>query len=170
MTHEREPPEWDLPVDPDSLAEPDTSAVREPIPWDVVAAIAAGGAVGGLARHSLNVLVAAAAPQAAYPWSTYLENVVGSFLLAVFVVLIVDVWPPRRYLRPFLVVGVLGGFTTFSTFANDGVRLLEAGEGLLAGLYLVGTVLTCLLATWVGLVIARRRVATLRSAGPDGRG
>ncbi len=54
-----------------------------------------------------------------FPWATFVENVTGAFALGVLVVLAFARWPRSRYLRPFLGVGVLGGFTTFSTYALD---------------------------------------------------
>jgi CrcB protein len=89
------------------------------------------------------------------------ENVVGCLLLAALLVVLLEVTRPHRYLRPFLGVGVLGGFTTFSAYTQDARALLLAGEGGLAGLYLGGTLLAGLLATWAGLVLARTAATTL---------
>jgi CrcB protein len=87
--------------------------------------------------------------------------VVGCLLLAALLVVLLEVTRPHRYLRPFLGVGVLGGFTTFSAYTQDARALLLAGESGLAGLYLAGTLLAGLLATWAGLVLARGAATTL---------
>jgi CrcB protein len=120
---------------------------------DVAAVVAAGGALGGLARWALNEIVPAAG--GGFPWSTLVENVSGSFLLGALMVFLLDVWPPGRYLRPFLGVGVLGGFTTFSTYTSETRALLLDGQVVLAVVYLLGTVVAGLAAAWAGLVLAR---------------
>jgi CrcB protein len=146
-----EPPE-DLPVDPDVLA----PARRPPRPrrWDIMLAISVGGALGGSMRHAVSLAVPDGS--GGFPWGTFLENVSGSLFLAALVVFLIEVWPPSRYLRPFLGVGVLGGFTTFSTFTNETRELLVAGEALVAFGYVGATLAVGLLATWTGLRVARR--------------
>ncbi len=146
----------DLPVDPDvgALTEARTVPRARPRRWDIVLAIAAGGAVGGSLRLGVNRVVPT--PSDGFPWSTFAENVSGCLLLAVLMVYLVDVWPPRRYLRPFLGVGVLGGFTTFSTFTNEARVLLQDGEAGLALVYVGGSVLAGFAATAIGLRLARR--------------
>ncbi len=122
--------------------------------WDVALVIAAGGALGGGARY----LLSQAVPQSpdGFPWATFIENVTGCLLLGVLMVFLLDVWPPRRYARPFLAIGVLGGFTTFSAYTVETNALLRAGHVPLALTYLFATVILGLLATWSGIAIARR--------------
>lgn len=120
---------------------------------DVVAVIAAGGALGGLARHAVSVAVPTA--HDGLPWATLAANVSGSLLLGVLMVVLLERSRPRRYLRPFLGVGVLGGYTTFSTYAVEAVVLLDQGRVAAAAAYVVGTLMACLLATWCGMVAAR---------------
>jgi CrcB protein len=86
-----------------------------------------------------------------FPWSTLVENVTGSFLLGLTVVVLVELAPSSRYLRPFFGVGVLGGYTTFSTYVLDVQDLLTAGQSALAATYLGGTVLLGLLGVWAGI-------------------
>ena len=73
-----------------------------------------------------------------FPWATFIENVSGGFLLGVLMVFLLDVWLPHRYLRPFLGVGVLGGYTTFSTYMLESRDLLAGGRAATAFAYLAG--------------------------------
>jgi fluoride exporter len=82
-------------------------------------------------------------------------NVLGCFLIGMLMVLITEVWPAHRLARPFLGVGVLGGFTTFSTYAADARGLLRPGTVPLAFGYLLGTVLAALLAVIAGVWLTR---------------
>lgn len=152
----------DLPVDPDVPEVPDvpeahpartraTGMLRDR--WDVLLVIAAGGALGSLGRWAVSEAVPHATDAVA--WGTWLENVSGAFLLGLLMVLVLDYWPPHRYLRPFLAVGVLGGYTTFSTYMLDTRALLAAGREAAAGGYLAGTLLGGVAAVWVGIVVAR---------------
>lgn len=124
--------------------------------WDVLAVIAAGGAVGSLARWGLTLLLPH--PAGTFPWPTFTANVAGCLLLGVLMVLVLEVWPPSRYLRPFLGVGVLGGFTTFSTAMLDARALLVDGRTALAGLYVFGSVAAGLFAVVVGIGATRLAV------------
>jgi CrcB protein len=120
---------------------------------DVVAVIALGGALGGLGRWFVSEALPAS--EDGFPWGTFTANVSGGLLLGALMVFLVDVWPPGRYARPFLGVGVLGGFTTFSTYTSEIRDLLLDGRVPLALAYLSGTVVLCLAATWVGVLTAR---------------
>ena len=135
----------ELPVDPDA-----TEADGVP---GVLLAVAVGGALGAGARWGVSELVPAAG---GFPWPTLLVNVSGSLLLGVLMVLVVDVYETHHLVRPFLGVGVLGGFTTFSTYALETRDLLALGEYLLAAAYLVGSVVACLLAVGLALTATRR--------------
>ncbi|MFI9006416.1 fluoride efflux transporter FluC [Actinosynnema sp. NPDC053489] len=107
-----------------------------------VAAVALGGGLGGLARFGLSSLVPG-------PWGTLLVNVSGCALIGVLMVLAPRLHPLAR---PFLGVGVLGGYTTFSGYAVDAVRL----GGLAAVAYLVATLLLALGATFAAMAVTRR--------------
>jgi CrcB protein len=119
----------------------------------VLAVISAGGALGALARWAL--AVALPAGHSGFPWATFLTNVSGCLLIGVLMVLVTEVWIGRRLLRPFLGVGVLGGYTTFSTYAVDVTRLVSAGSARTALAYLAGTVIAALGAVYAGTVTAR---------------
>jgi CrcB protein len=123
---------------------------------DVLAVIAVGGALGSLARWGL--AQALPHPGATFPWATFAANVSGCLLLGVLMVGVLEVWPPSRYVRPFLGVGVLGGYTTFSTYMLDARGLLVAGRTALAGQYLFGTLAAGLAAVWLGVALARLAV------------
>lgn len=125
----------------------------------VVLAVAAGGVLGGCARYGLNLLVSTRV--AGFPWPTFAANVAGSFCLALLLVLVLEVWPPTRFVRPFLAVGVLGSFTTFSTWMVEFDQLLEDGAHLVASVYMASSVLAGLAAASLGLVIGRGLTAHL---------
>jgi CrcB protein len=128
--------------------------------------IALGGALGSLARWG----VASALPHrpGEVPWSTVVANVSGCFLLGVLVVLASEVWPPSRYVRPFGGVGVLGGYTTFSTVMLDTRALAVAGRAWVAVAYVVGTAAAGLAAVVAALVLTRAltRARTDRRRSP----
>jgi CrcB protein len=131
-------------------------AQRREFSWrqlGVLGMIALGGGLGGLARHGLAVAVPALPGR--IPWGTLGANVIGCALIGVLMVLVTEVWSAHRLLRPFLGVGLLGGFTTFSTYAAEVRGLLQPGTALIGLLYLAGTVLCCLLATIVAVWLTR---------------
>ncbi|MGW1678797.1 fluoride efflux transporter FluC [Saccharopolyspora sp. NPDC002376] len=126
---------------------PDRKA-RARAPRDVLAVVAAGGAIGALLRYCAYI----AWPG---PFSTFLVNVIGCVAIGVLMFVITELVTAHRLVRPFLGVGVLGGFTTFSTYVADAVHLVVEGRPVLALVYLTGTVLSCLLAVAVGLLATR---------------
>ncbi len=128
-----------------------------------VAVIAVGGAIGALARYGAGLLWGTA-PEA-FPWTTLLVNVVGCAVIGVFLVVITEGRPAHPLLRPFFGTGVLGGFTTFSTYAVDIRRLLEAGR-LGPGLAYLGlTLLGALGAVWAAAVLTRRLLRRVPRVG-----
>lgn len=120
---------------------------------DVVAVVAAGGALGSLARFGVSEALPSSA--GGFPWATFVVNVSGCFLLGLLMVLVLDVWPSYRLLRPFLGVGVLGGYTTFSTYALEARHLMVSGQPLTAFGYVGGSLLAGLLAVAVGVATMR---------------
>lgn len=115
--------------------------------------IALGGALGALARYGLAIVLPAEPGR--FPWATFLTNVVGGLLIGILVVLLTEIRQAHPLARPFLVTGILGGFTTFSTYAVDVQHLLAAHAIGTALVYLFGTLVCALLATWVGLAGTR---------------
>lgn len=121
--------------------------------WDVLAAVSAGGVLGALARYAVGL--AAPPSPTGFPWGIFAVNVTGCALIGVLLVLVTEVWPGRRLLRPFLGTGVLGGYTTFSGYTVDIVRLVDAGAAGVATAYLMGTLLVALPAVYGATVVTR---------------
>ncbi|MGK5680498.1 fluoride efflux transporter FluC [Actinoplanes sp. URMC 104] len=112
--------------------------------------ISAGGVLGALARYGLTV--AWPHPAGGFGWAVWLVNVSGCFLAGLLAVWIARFLPDRRHVRPFLVTGFLGGYTTFSTAMTD-VVLSPTVIGLV---YLLATLAGALLAVWAGSALAAR--------------
>jgi len=115
-------------------------------------AVAVGGGLGSLARYGLSVAFPAGD---GFPWAIFAVNVSGCFLLGLLMVYLLEVWPPRRYLRPLLAVGLLGGYTTFSTYAAGVMTLLIGHAPALADAYALTSILAALVAVWSGMKLAR---------------
>ncbi len=120
------------------------------------AAIAAGGALGALSRYGLTVAVPDGS--GTFPWGTFLVNVTGCALIGVLMTLLLEVWVAHPLWRPFLGIGILGGFTTFSTYAVQTRGLLDSGAAATGLLYLFGTVGAALVAVWFGAHLTRLTV------------
>jgi CrcB protein len=125
--------------------------------------VSVGGVVGALARWLLTTLFPT--PPAGFPVTTFAINVAGCLLMGALVVLVSEAREAHPIVRPFLGVGVLGGFTTFSTYAVEAHELLTAGRVGVAGLYLLATVVAALLAVVLGLVLTRRATGLHRRPG-----
>lgn len=128
----------------------------------VLGVVAVGGGLGTLARYGLGRLWPT--PPGGFPWATFTINVLGCFLIGVLMVLITEVWSAHRLIRPFLGVGVLGGFTTFSTYTVDTRGLLQPGTVGVAFAYLAGTLLAALLAVITGVWATRAATGSMRGA------
>ncbi|MEY9913059.1 protein CrcB [Catenulispora sp. MAP12-49] len=160
--HHEIPPEGEGSSVEAPVAPTAAEATSAPSTARVIAVIAAGGFLGGPARY----LLGQAFPTAAhtFPTTTFVINVTGSFVLAVLLVCVIEVWPPTRYVRPFGAVGFLGAYTTFSTWMIDTDRLLAAGRYGLAALDVFGSLFAGLTATALGIFLARA-VLVRRSPG-----
>lgn len=132
----------------------------------ITLSVAIGGAAGAAARWVLQT--AFPAPTGGFPWATFGINVGGCLLMGVLVVLVTESRDAHPILRPFLAVGVLGGFTTFSSYAVEAHQLVTGRHLVVAGLYLAATIVAALLAVLVGLTATRRLVGlpALRRARP----
>lgn len=132
----------------------DPDGVKSRVEWDAVAAVAVGGVAGAEARYWLGTL----APHGVqgFPWMTLLINIVGCALIGALIAALARAARPPRLARPLLGTGVLGGFTTFSTFCVDIVTLADAGCWGRAIGYLLATVAACLLGVAGGMALVRR--------------
>lgn len=122
-------------------------------PWTLTPSllVLAGSALGGLARFWLGIVVTAlAGPN--FPWGTLLINVLGSFAIGL-TATFADVRSTE--LRAFVMVGLCGGFTTFSSFSLQSLELLQQERPLAAFAYMGGSVASCLVAAWAGCTLGR---------------
>ena len=117
-------------------------------------AIAAGGAIGALGRHWVAGWVMAQTGMG-FPWGTLTVNVVGSFTMGILVEVWALHWSPDPALRAFMAVGVLGAFTTFSTFSLEVALLIERNQWTPALGYVLGSTLLSVLALFAGLRLVR---------------
>lgn len=120
--------------------------------------IAVGGALGSMARYATAVYVGRWFGTA-FPWSTLLINIVGSFLIGVFAESFALSWDTSQSTRAFLIVGICGGYTTFSTFSLDIVTLLNRGEAAMALCYVLASVVISLAGLYAGLHAVRFALA-----------
>jgi fluoride exporter len=123
----------------------------------VLAAVGAGGVCGAEARYGLAVALPHRPDQV--DWATLLTNATGCLLIGVLMVVLTEVGTPHRLARPFLGVGVLGGYTTFSTYTVGAQRLLLAHRPAAALAYLAGTVAVTLVSVWAGATMTRAATA-----------
>ena len=117
-------------------------------------AIAAGGAVGSVMRYLLSNGVCGWLGRG-FPWGTLTVNLIGSMFMGLLFALFTVRIAMGEQLRLFLMVGLLGAFTTFSTFSMETLNLIEAGELLKAVINMVGSVVICVAGVWVGVVVGR---------------
>lgn len=122
-------------------------------PRRILAAVAIGGALGALVRY----LVADRFPEPAgrFPWTTLWINVSGALVLGFVLTLVVERFPPSRYIRPFLATGFCGAYTTFSTLAVEADLLVRDGHASSAVAYLAASVAAGLAAVTVGILAGR---------------
>jgi CrcB protein len=120
-----------------------------------IALVALGSALGGVARYWMSGFIATRIGET-FPWGTLVVNVVGSALIGAFAALVdaARVGLPAE-VRLFIMVGVLGGFTTFSSFSLQTLRLVQDGDWLRAGGNILLSVVVCLIAVALGYRLAR---------------
>ncbi|MEU8341496.1 CrcB protein [Actinomadura meyerae] len=142
------------PVDPDvDLHDPAQRAELFRAPWGTLGAVSAGGVLGALARYGLSTAFPNGPGE--FPWAVFWVNVSGCLLIGVLMVLITEVRQAHPLVRPFLGVGVLGGFTTFSTYAVDVQRAVEHGAPRVGLAYLALTLAAALAAVLAGVRLTR---------------
>ena len=119
-----------------------------------ILAVAAGGALGAVGRF----LITSSGGQFlgyGFPAGTLFVNVLGSFALGVLIEATSLTWSPSADMRAFLVAGILGAFTTFSTFSLDTVTLWTRGDFVLAGIYLAGSILFGIIGFLAGIFLTK---------------
>jgi CrcB protein len=120
--------------------------------------IALGGALGTLARYGTHVLAKGAGERLAFPVATLAVNLLGCFLIGFLQGVLVERWPVREEYRLMLIVGFLGGFTTFSTFGWDTAALLREGEVGRGVVYLAASNVVGVALVFAGYGVGRLRV------------
>lgn len=133
-----------------------------------VVAVGGGGALGTLARYGTERVLSTASH--GFPWGTFTVNVAGALVLGAVLTLVLERWPPTRYVRPFAAIGFCGGFTTFSTFVVEADRRAWAGHVGLAAGYVVASLAAGLVAVTAGVALARVGMLGRRADGPGGPG
>ncbi len=126
----------------------------------LIVAIAVGGAIGAVLRY----LVSGWALQvwgAGFPYGTLIINVVGSLLAGAIYIILSEKAALDGAIRAFLLIGLLGSFTTFATFSLETLHLLQAGEMVKAALNSVLSVVVCIAAAWLGTVIVRTSMSSV---------
>tara|TARA_B110000438_G_scaffold278281_1_gene301666 strand:+ start:1140 stop:1526 length:387 start_codon:yes stop_codon:yes gene_type:complete len=126
--------------------------------WTVLAAVAAGGAVGSAARYIVTVLIQRTFGTG-FPWWTMSVNVTGSFIMGVIVTSIALRWSVGQVGQAFLMIGILGGFTTFSAFSLDVATLVERNATATAGGYVLTSVVLSIGALFGGMALTRAVLA-----------
>ena len=119
----------------------------------VALAVAFGGAIGAILRWWIGIFVSYL--QAPVYWGTLAVNIVGSFLVGLFLMWFQAKSPIGDLLRTGILIGLLGGFTTYSAFSMETINLLMAGFYGRAVTYVVMTVVACLMGTWIGVTLGR---------------
>ena len=117
-------------------------------------AVAGGGAIGAVARYGVGAMsLRFLGPN--FPWGTLTVNVIGSAAMGLFIAWLVAREPHTSAMRAFVATGVLGGFTTFSTFALDAVTLFREKSLTLAGLYVGASVILSIIGLVAGLAAGK---------------
>ncbi|SNR88363.1 CrcB protein [Streptosporangium subroseum] len=148
----------DEPIDPDvDLTDARRRHELRRSHYGVLAVVAAGGMIGTGARYGAGLLWPTA--PVAFPWATLGINVSGCLLIGILLVALTEAWTAPAWVRPFFATGVLGGYTTFSTYCVDIERLVSGGRAGTALGYLAATVLAALAAVTAGAWITRRLLA-----------
>ena len=122
--------------------------------FQVLLAVALGGALGSLARYFVAGAVQSAA-WSGFPWGIFVVNISGGFLMGVIVELSALKLSLTPEVRAFLTVGILGGYTTFSTFALDSALLIQRGQWASAAAYMAGSAVLSVVALFTGLWLVR---------------
>jgi len=126
--------------------------------WPLVVAVACGGALGSVGRYLTSILMGKMFG-IGFPWGTVTVNIIGAFLMGALVEFVALRYSISQELRAFLAVGVLGGFTTFSSFALDTAVLFERGQLGLTFAYFAGTLVAGISAMFFAIYLVRQIIA-----------
>ena len=108
----------------------------------MIFSVAFGGALGAVARYLLSNYLQATAGHS-FPWGTLTVNVLGCAILGFLLTALSNFWSPTQEIRTFLTVGMMGAFTTFSAFSLEVVLMIERAQWILAGTYIIASVVLC---------------------------
>lgn len=139
-------------VDPDLDPDVGADALSAPSTVILLTVIGVGGAIGTVARYELGRHWATSGSYG-FPWATFVANLSGALLLGLLVACCARLWPTAHYLRPALGTGVLGGYTTFSTYLVETVLRIDHGHAGLAVFYVLATLVGGLAAVFAGLAL-----------------
>jgi len=120
----------------------------------LILAVAFGGAIGSVARYLVGI-ESGKLFGLNFPWGTLIINIVGSFMIGAFVESFALRWDLSQFWRVFLTIGICGGFTTFSTFSLDAYLLLDRGQVLAGGAYVIASVVLSIAGLFAGLQLIR---------------
>jgi CrcB protein len=143
--------------------DPDQIVPRDRHEWDIVLVIAIGGVLGAQARYGLGV--ALPHTSGSISWATLLINVSGCLGIGVLMAILTAQRHPHRLVRPFVGIGILGGYTTYSSFSTDVVGLVDHHRTGAAAGYLALTVVGCALAVWAATAATRAVRHRILAAG-----
>jgi fluoride exporter len=118
--------------------------------------VLAGAGLGGLARYVAGTWIMSKYG-GRFPLGTFVINVTGAFLIGVLMTLLTERLQPHPNWRLFLVVGILGGYTTFSSFEYEAFQAVRGGERWMGLVYMVGSVLIGYVGVWLGVLLTARR-------------
>lgn len=121
--------------------------------WSAVLSVGLGGFFGAIGRFWLSGFAQRFGDR--FPWGTLSVNLLGSFILGLFATLFIERVFVSQEIRLFLLVGLLGAFTTYSTFSLETMNLMRNGDWVMAGLNVLSNVLGTLIAVWAGLLFAK---------------
>ena len=153
-----------IPIDPDQAppqpaapaVAPTRRASRRPSGRtrpDVLAVVALGGMLGASARYGIAQWLPTRPDR--FPWATFWTNMSGSFLLGLLLMLLLERLPPTRLVRPFLATGILGAFTTMSTYQVETALLIKDGHPLTGIVYGLGSLAAGLALAYTGILAGR---------------
>ena len=124
-----------------------------------------GGMVGSTARYALAQAIPTEPGH--FPWATFWTNLSGSFVLGFLLILLLERFPPTRYLRPFLATGVIGAYTTMSTYLVETAVLIKDGHLATGLLYGIGSLVAGLFFAYAGIVARATRHRSVTTATRD---